>query len=213
MPAGMPDGPPHPMDLVTPTQGVKVSVWTFASRNHTILSLWFAGRGEMPCVAAPGCCCVCMDVGAMTRRHRVFLFLFTVVASFEVTLETTVYLHSGAWSFFIAALVILPVTCWLRSLIPALSPKLNAPLPARCTRILTVEEALLATLFLYVLGRAIGLAGQDVVLLALGRFTYTWLTSMAIELVVLVCLYPVLKYCCCCCRCIIPKQYEAYDGA
>eukprot|EP00668_Euglena_longa_P001347 GGOE01001599.1.p1 GENE.GGOE01001599.1~~GGOE01001599.1.p1 ORF type:complete len:237 (+),score=28.97 GGOE01001599.1:59-712(+) len=195
-------------------EGVDVTLWTFVTRNHTVLSLWFAAAGDMPCVFAPSCCCGCIGVGSLTRRQRFFVFFFTLIASFWVTLETTAYMQSDTWSFFISALVILPAACWLRAILPTCSPKLNALFPKRCTKMLRVEEVLLASCLVFVVIRAIQHAGQSVVGAACVKFIYTWLTSMAVELITLACLYPCCRYCCGWCKCIIPSKYESYrNGA
>ena len=189
--------------------GVRRSCFTFISRNHTVLSLWYAARSDAPAVY-PGCGCCCLDVGDLSRRHRLFVFFFTVVASFAATLQTSVMM-SGSWedTLWVSAIsvcVVVPLTCLLRGALPALSSRLGLS-SGRCSVVRTEEFALLALVALVVL-HAADYAGVADVVTASEDFIFTWVAMMLIELLALAVLYPYLKCCCCCC---MAKEYEHYQ--
>jgi hypothetical protein len=94
------------------------------------------------------------DAGVLTTcsglspRNRVFIFCFVLVAVFFVT----VVVHLGEsepswlWIFFWSMLCVLPITCRLKSELPALAARLSGL--SACTSPLRGEEVVLAALLL-----------------------------------------------------------------
>ena len=63
----------------------KQSLFEFVGTNHTLLALCFAAPDSAPAVLLPCPCCTGNMTKGLSRRHRVFIFFFVLVAVFFVT--------------------------------------------------------------------------------------------------------------------------------
>ncbi|KAJ1483077.1 hypothetical protein T484DRAFT_1801629 [Baffinella frigidus] len=69
-----------------PPKGDVVGLPEFILKNHSLLSIWFATPEEAPPVLLPCiCCCSASVTQGLSRRHRLFIFLFVVVCVLLIT--------------------------------------------------------------------------------------------------------------------------------
>ena len=119
----------------------RASLKDFILHEHTLLGLCFAVDGAPP-IAVAGCCCICAD--DLSVRHRLCVFAFATLASIYVTLQVTTGVRSDVWAFMITLFVVMPCTCFFKSVIRRLSHGLDVAVPrVQSTLHVRLEELLL----------------------------------------------------------------------
>jgi len=191
--------------------GRKVGLLHFLLVSHSFTGLIFARPDDAPPIQLAGCCggcCICLCCGKGRRlsvRHRLFIFFFTLVATFFITLETTLGLASTWWAIFITVFLIVPMTCWLKGSLPNTSQWLNSWQP-EAWRPYTprVEEVALFLWLLVAVISAIIQASGSQVLEVVRNFFIGLAIANLVEVIILLFLYCPCYYCC---PCIVPDSY------
>jgi len=196
-------------ESINPEEIATISLLDWVLHEHTLLGLCFA-KENSPSIDA-GCCCVCGDV--LKPRHRVWIFLFVLVATIFVSVEASLEMHGGFWKFCITTFVLMPVTCMMKSCITRLSLQANEawgkfgqnfPLPLGY--VLGAEDVALfffgigCVYHLFAEGEREGTSGS-VISAALGLAVRSWAAQMVFEVPSLIWKYFFCRFCCCCCCC------------
>ena len=194
------------LDLDSQRERQKVNILEFILHQHSLLGLCFAGKGPPPILV--GGCCVCAD--ALSRRHRLFVLGFVLVAT--LTLSVRANLGDASWTTvgLLSFFVVMPCTCLLKSAIRDLSSWLQRVAPThRCVRLRAEELALLAWLAIVFVDSAVRHSpkaageGVSVAVLALGA---QWVAEV-------VQLFWCYFFCACCCRCCVPTKGDLASHA
>jgi hypothetical protein len=173
----------------------KVSRMQFILHQHSLFGLCFAKK-DSPLLMVAGCCCVCGD--SLDTRQRLFIFCFVLVANLYISLQLEVGGYSTWWAIGVSVGVLLPCTCFLRSVIRRISACGQRILPIPGLRI---EEIAL----LVCAGLLVWWAVQERALDALISALVALATQWAVEVVMLLVMYSCCRVCCPCC---VPVQSE-----
>ena len=147
----------------------------------------------------------------LSIRHRVFVLSFVLVAGLITAVEVTIGIRDEHWRWLVTFSVVMPLTCFTKSVIGKASKRLNGPsghCPAVERRLwLRVEEgALLAFLAIYLI-RGVTARGHvfgDAVAFYCQAIVAIWGLEVASLL---------WKFACCrvCCPCCVPPRDDVHS--
>ena len=100
-------------------QSGKVSIFSFIFHEHSFLGLFVPDNHRAPPIQP--CCCLCVFTDALTRRHRIFIFLVVFALMIGSTVEVELGVHNGLWAMMLQVFLIAPITCHLKSKLPQYS--------------------------------------------------------------------------------------------
>ena len=138
-------------------------------------------------------------------RHRIFVFLWVLIATFFISIEVAAGGHSWWWSVCVTCGIVLPLACYFKSALPRLSKKVNEKIPF--SKLLRIEEILLLG-FLILCLIQIALAG-DRAESAAQQWGGAWAAALVAEAMSLVWKYLFCRICCSCC---LPRRYQEFTG-
>ena len=99
--------------------GGKASIFSFIFHEHSFLGLFVPDNPVSPPIQP--CCCLCIFTDALTRRHRLFIFVVVLALMIGSTVEVQTGIHSSLWGIMLQVFFIAPITCHLKSKLPAYS--------------------------------------------------------------------------------------------
>lgn len=192
---------PSPADVrvMTPDpKPRKVSLVQWLLTQHSLIGLCFSRNGPPP-IPIPGCCCVCVD--DLPIRERAFVLAFLLIASLCVSVEMTLGTHDEHWQWMALVVVVMPSTCFVKSIIRKLSSLFRRRFPLVEVKLrLRVEEILMVTWLLFYLGWAYSRSSDtDEVPKAVSMFLQALLVLWAAEFGTLLWKFFFCRACCCCC--------------
>ena len=182
----------------------KVNLVEFMLHEHTLLSLCFASEDSPPPIGVAGCCCVCVD--DLGVRHKIFIFGFVLVANLSIAMQISLGDHGGFWAFAVTLFVVMPATCFVRSVIVDVSQTLDDNFPwVQRKAFLRCEELLLLGWLAYTVVEAAVDHTVGDAMDSLAQALVAFGAQMCAELLTLVWKYFGCRICCPCC---VPKKRD-----
>mmetsp|Transcript_15702 Transcript_15702/g.32739 ORF Transcript_15702/g.32739 Transcript_15702/m.32739 type:complete len:223 (+) Transcript_15702:122-790(+) len=185
-------------------EGEKATFFEFILHEHSILSLCFAKEGRVVEVPCCGCCstCGCIEMEeTFSVRQRVFVFLLVLMACTWLSTDVATWHYSFWWTVIMTTCILMPLTCWLKRIVPAVRKRL-AKYGGWCCPIV-VGAAVLAGGAYSIYVEILHSQGERKGLKILKKTLYALGLQMALEFPTLV-----YKYFCCsiCCNCCMPDR-------